>query len=254
MRLKIKDNILIYLHKILPFFLSPLGLLIIFLIVSFFFRQRFMVLISLLILLVSSNTYVGNYLFSTLEDPYKPLSMNSINESDAVVVLSGMINQVGKKENIKYEWLDPDRFFAGVKLIKNNKSKLLIFTAGQLPWTKEWRAEGDILKDKAIEFGIDKNKILVSETVKNTYEESLKILQLIPRGSSIILITSAFHMKRSKFLFEKQGFKVNPFPVDFKISNNDLTILDIIPSLSAMKKTSLFIRENIGRLYYKIIL
>ena len=245
---------MIYLHKILPFFLSPLGFIILFLIVSVFFRQRLMVLISLLILLISSNAYVGNYLFSTLEDPYKPLSMNSINESDAVVVLSGMINQVGKKENIKYEWSDPDRFFAGVKLIKNNKSKLLIFTAGQLPWTKDWRPEGDILKDKAIEFGIDKNKILVSAKVKNTYEESLKTLQLIPRGSSIILVTSAFHMKRSKFLFEKQGFRVNPFPVDFKIYNYNLTILDIIPSLSAISKTSLFIRENIGRLYYKIIL
>ena len=245
---------MIYLHKILPFFLSPLGFLILFLIMSLFFRQRLMVLISLLILLISSNAYVGNYLFSTLEGSYKPISMNSINVSDAVVVLSGMISQVGKEENIKYEWSDPDRFFAGVKLIKNNKSKLLIFTAGQLPWTKEWRPEGDILKDKAIELGIDKNKILVSETVKNTYEESLKILQLIPRGSSIILVTSAFHMKRSKFLFEKQGFKVNPFPVDFKMSNNNSTILDIIPSLGAMSKTSLFIRENIGRLYYKIIL
>ena len=245
---------MIYLHKILPFFLSPLGFIILFLIVSVFFRQRLMVLISLLILLISSNAYVGNYLFSTLEDPYKPLSMNSINESDAVVVLSGMINQVGKKENMKYEWSDPDRFFAGVKLIKNNKSKLLIFTAGQLPWTKDWRPEGDILKDKAIEFGIDKNKILVSAIVQNTYEESLSILELIPRGSSIILVTSAFHMERSKLLFEKQGFEVNPFPVDFKISNNDLTILDIIPSLGAMSKTSLFIRENIGRLYYKVIL
>ena len=245
---------MIYLHKILPFFLSPLGFIILFLIVSFFFRQRLMVLISLLILLISSNAYVGNYLFSTLEDPYKPLSMNSINESDAVVVLSGMINQVGKKENMKYEWSDPDRFFAGVKLIKNNKSKLLIFTAGQLPWTKNWRPEGDILKDKAIEFGIDKNKILVSAKVKNTYEESLKTLQLIPRDSSIILVTSAFHMKRSKFLFEKQGFRVNPFPVDFKVSNNNLTILDMIPSLDAITKTSIFIRENIGRLYYKIIL
>ena len=61
-------------------------------------------------------------------------------------------------------------------------------------------------------------------------------------------------MKRSKFLFEKQGFRVNPFPVDFKVSNNNLTILDMIPSLGAISKTSLFIRENIGRLYYKIIL
>ena len=213
-----------------------------------------MVMISLLILLISSNTYIGNYLFSTLENPYKPLSINSTIKSDAVVVLSGMINQVGKENNIKYEWLDPDRFFAGVELIKKKKSKLLIFTASQLPWTKEWRPEGDVLKEKAVAFGIDENKILVSSKVKNTYEESLSVLQLIPKGSSIILVTSAFHMNRSKLLFEKKGFIVNPFPVDFKISNKDLSILDLIPSLSAMNKTSLFIRENIGRLYYKIIL
>ena len=61
-------------------------------------------------------------------------------------------------------------------------------------------------------------------------------------------------MKRSKFLFEKQGFVVSTFPVDFKISNNNLSIIDFIPSLSAMNKTSEFIRENIGRLYYKVIL
>jgi len=245
---------LIYLHKILPFVVSPLGLIFLLLIVSFFFRQRLVVLISLLILLISSNSYVGNYLFSTLEHPYKPLSINSINKSDAIIVLSGMIHQVGTGKNIKYEWSDPDRFFAGIKLMKKNKSELLIFTAAQLPWTKGWRSEGYILKDNAVDLGIEKNKILVSAEVKNTYEESIGILELIPRGSSIILVTSAFHMERSKFLFEKQGFTVNPFPVDFKILNINLTIFDFIPSLGAMSKTSAFIRENIGRLYYKIIL
>ena len=245
---------MIYLHKIIPFFLSPLGVIFVLLIVSLFIRRRFIVFISLLILLISSNAHVGNYLYSSLEHPYKPLSINSINKSDAIVVLSGMIHQVGEGKNIKYEWGDPDRFFAGVELIKKNKSKLLVFTAGQLPWTKKWRPEGDVLKDKAIEFGVDENKILVSAKVKNTYEESMRILELIPKGSSVILVTSAFHMERSKFLFEKQGFKVNPFPVDFKMSNNNLTILDFIPSLGAMNKTSSFIRENIGRLYYRLIL
>ena len=252
--LGLKFNQLIYLHKILPFFISPLGLIIILLIISMFFRQRIVVLVSLLILLISSNVYVGNYLYATLEHPHKPLSIKSLNKSDAIVVLSGMIHKIGKEKNIKYEWGDPDRFFAGVELIKKNKSELIIFTAGQLPWTKEWRPEGDILKLKAIEFGIDKNKILVSAKVKNTYEESLSVLELIPRGSSMILVTSAFHMNRSKFLFEKQGFEVHPFPVDFKISNNNLSIIDLIPSLGAMNKTSEFIKENIGRLYYKIIL
>ena len=165
-----------------------------------------------------------------------------------------MIHQVGNLNNFKYEWVDPDRFFGGLELIKKNKSDLLIFTAGQLPWTNNWKPEGLILKDKAIEFGVIENKILITENVKNTYEESLEVLKLTPKGSSIILVTSAFHMERSKYLFEKQGFKVIPFPVDFKTSNTKLTILAILPSLEALKKTSMFIRENIGRLYYRIIL
>ena len=244
---------MIFLHKILPFFVSPLGFVLFLLFFYIFYRKNFLIFISLIILLVSTNTFVGNYLFKKLEYPYIPISIDSINKSDAIVVLSGMIHQVGNENNFKYEWGDPDRFFGGLELLKKNKSDLLIFTAGQLPWTNNWKPEGLILKDKAIEFGVIENKILITENVKNTYEESLEVLRLIPKGSSIILVTSAFHMERSKYLFEKQGFKVIPFPVDFKISNKKLTILDIIPSYEALKKTSFFIRENIGRLYYRII-
>jgi uncharacterized SAM-binding protein YcdF (DUF218 family) len=61
-------------------------------------------------------------------------------------------------------------------------------------------------------------------------------------------------MKRSKYLFEKQGLNITPFPVDFKISSSNFTFLDLIPSVSSLQKTSTFIRENIGGLYYKIIL
>ena len=244
---------MIYLHKILPFFVSPLGIVLFLLFVYIFYRKNFLILMSFIILLVSTNTFVSNYLFKKLEYPYIPISIDSINKSDAIVILSGMIHQVGHKNNFKYEWSDPDRFFGGLELLKKNKSDLLIFTAGQLPWTNNWKPEGLILKNKAIELGVVENKILITENVKNTYEESLKVLKLIPKGSSIILVTSAFHMQRSKYLFEKQGFKVNPFPVDFKTFNTKLTFLDIIPSVGALKKTSIFIRENIGRFYYKII-
>ena len=244
---------MIYLHKILPFFVSPLGFILFLLFVYIFYRKSFLIFISLIILLVTTNTFVGNYLFKKLEYPYIPISIDSINKSDAIVILSGMIHQVGHKNNFKYEWSDPDRFFGGLELLKKNKSDLLIFTAGQLPWTNNWKPEGLILKDKAIELGVVENKILITENVKNTYEESLKVLKLIPKGSSIILVTSAFHMQRSKYLFEKQGFKVNPFPVDFKTFNTKLTFVDIIPSVGALRKTSIFIRENIGRFYYKII-
>ena len=227
---------MICLHKILPFFLSPLG-----------------IFLNLLILLISSNPYVSNYLTKKLEYPYKPIPVSLIKENDAVVVLSGMIHQVGDKNYSTYEFSDPDRFFAGIELIKQKKSDKLIFTAGQLPWTENWKPEGYILKDKAISLGV-RSQILVTNNVKNTYEESIAVTKLVPSKSSIVLVTSAFHMQRSKYLFEKQGFDVTPFPVDFKSSNSKFSFLEFMPSIGALNKTSIFIRENLGRLYYKIIL
>ena len=243
-----------YLHKILPFFLSPLGVSLSLLILFFFYRKKLFVFLSLIILLISSNPLVANYLTMRLEEPYYPIPVQNIKKHDFVVVLSGMIHQVGNKNFKKYEWGDPDRFFAGIELIKNKKASNLIFTAGQLPWTENWKPEGYILKDKAVNMGIPEENIFVTDKVKNTYEESVAVLNLIPKNTSIILVTSTFHMKRSKYLFEKQGFNITPFPVDFNISSSNFTFLDLIPSVSSLQKTSTFIRENIGRLYYKIIL
>jgi uncharacterized SAM-binding protein YcdF (DUF218 family) len=244
---------MIYLHKILPFFLSPLGLSLVLLILFFIYRKKTFVFLTLLILIISSNPYVSNYLTKQLEYPYKPIPVSLIKENDAVVVLSGMIHQVGGENYSTYEFSDPDRLFAGIELINQKKSDKLIFTAGQLPWTENWKPEGYILKDKAISLGV-RSQILVTNNVENTYEESIAVTKLVPSNSSIVLVTSAFHMHRSKYIFEKQGFNVTPFPVDFRAQNRNFTVLELLPSVNALKKTSRFIRENIGRLYYKIIL
>ena len=200
---------------------------------------------------MSSNPIVGNYLMKKLENPYKPTSIDSISKADAIVVLSGIIHQVGDKNYNKYEFRDPDRFFGGIDLIRVNKSNKIIFMAGQLPWTNNWKPEGFVLKDKAVSFGVPQEKILISDIVKNTYEESLAVTKLIPKNSTIILVTSAFHMHRSKYLFEKQGFDVIPYPVDFKTYNTKTSIMNFLPSLGSLDSVSLFIRENIGRIYYK---
>jgi len=245
-------DILIYLHKILPFFISPLGIILLFLIISLFSKKRVFVFLAFLVLLVSSNPMVGNYLMKKLEYPYQPIPMSSIKENDAIVVLSGGLHQAGNKKYSTYEFNDPDRFFAGIDLIKNYKSDKLIFTAGQLPWSDNGLPEGYVLKDKAISLGVP-GVILVTEKVKNTYEESIAVTKIVPNNSSITLVTSAFHMQRSKYLFEKQGFDVMPYPVDFRSSNGKISIMSFLPKVDAFYKTSLYIRENIGRLYYNLL-
>ena len=210
--------------------------------------------LAFIVLTVSSNPIVGNYLMQKLEHPYKPIPISTLKKNDAIVVLGGMLNKVGYKNYHVYEFTDPDRFLGGIDLIKQSKADQMILMASQLPWTDNTKLEGFILKDKAVSMGVSKSKIFVSEKVKNTYEESIAVAKMIPNKSSIILVTSAYHMKRSKYIFEKQGFKVIPFPVDFKSLNVKISIMNFLPNVSAMDKTSKFIRENIGRLYYKLFL
>ena len=245
---------MIYLHKILPFFVSPLGIIFIFLFASFFFKRKSFVFLAFLVLIISTNPLVGNYFMKRLEYPYKPISIYSISKADAIVVLGGVLKKIEIEKDVSFEFSEGDRFFSSIELINKNKANKLIYMGSQLPWTDNWKPEGHILKDKAISLGVLQDKILVTEKVKNTFEESLAVKKLIPNNSSIILITSAYHMHRSKHLFDKQGFKVTPFPVDFRSSNLNITILSFLPNLNAMGMTSKFIKENIGRLYYKFFL
>ena len=247
---------MIYLHKIMPLITSPLFFALTLLVISiilrkskFFKIKNFLLFLSFLTLFLFSNPLISNKLVKYIEMPYYPLKLSEVPESDYIVVLSGMVHQV--KDNV-YEWSDPDRFFAGIKLLNANKGKKIIYTGGLLPWEKKKITEGELLKNKSLEFGIDENDILITKKVQNTYEEANAISHLIDNKSKIILVTSAFHMNRAEFLFKKQAFKVFPYPVDFKFKDNKITILDFIPSSGSLSSSSFVIREVLGRMYYRV--
>ena len=247
---------MIYLHKIIPLITSPLFLALTLLAISIFLRKSkfiklksFLIFLSFLTLFIFSNPLISNKLIEYVEMPYHPIKLSEIPQSDYIVVLSGMVHHV--KDDV-YEWSDPDRFFAGIKLLNANKGKKIIYTGGLIPWEKKKETEGELLKKKSLEFGVYENDILITKKVKNTYEEANAIFHLIDNKSKIILVTSAFHMKRAEFLFKKHALNVFPYPVDFKSKNNKITILDFIPSAGSLSRSSFVIREILGRMYYRV--
>ena len=162
-----------------------------------------------------------------------------------------IINEVGDSTYI--EWVDPDRFFGGIALFKADKVKKLVFTGGKMPWKKAKKTEGDVLKEYAISNGIPTEKIFVTKDVENTADEAVAVNELISPSKRIILVTSAFHMYRAKMLFEKQGFFVIPYKVDFKASRiNTITLMAFLPSAGNTELTETGIREIIGRLFYLV--
>ena len=173
-----------------------------------------------------------------------------IKKADAIVVLSGMLS-VHEIEGGEYvEWGDPDRFFAGIELMKASKAPNLIFTGAQMPLGESDRTEGVALADYAAAYGIPYDHIFASGLVANTADEALAVKKL-SQGNKIILVTSAFHMPRAKMLFEKEGFEVAPYRVDFKsLTADSVTFMDYLRHAGSLAKTELGMKELMGRLFY----
>ena len=110
-----------------------------------------------------------------------------------------------------------------------------------------------MLKEYAIANGIPTEKVFVTKDLENTADEAVAVKELISPSKRIILVTSAFHMYRAKRLFEKQGFEVIPYKVDYKTSGKSaINVMDFLPSAGNLEMTETGIREIIGRLYYSI--
>jgi uncharacterized SAM-binding protein YcdF (DUF218 family) len=115
------------------------------------------------------------------------------------------------------------------------------------------KTEGVVLKEHAISNGIPAEKIFVTKDVENTADEAVAVKELLSPSKKIILVTSAYHMNRAKKLFEKQGFGVNPYKVDYKTGQfKGVGIIDFLPSAENLAQAETGIREIIGRLFYLI--
>jgi uncharacterized SAM-binding protein YcdF (DUF218 family) len=244
---------MIYLHKILPIFVLPIMLVIIVILIGLIKNKKKLIYIAIGILSILSTPIFSNNFFKLVEGSEYRKPISAIDNADAIVVLSGMleINEVGDSTYV--EWGDPDRFFGGIALFKAGKAQKLVFTGGKMPWYKVKKTEGAVLKEYAISNGIPSENILVTKDVENTPEEAVAVKELISPNKRIILVTSAFHMYRAKKLFESQGFEVIPFKVDYKTAGNStVTVMDFLPSAGNLELTEIGIRETIGRLYYLI--
>jgi len=121
-----------------------------------------------------------------------------------------------------------------------------------MPWDTHKLSEGELLMQEAIKLGFSRERFLLTSDVQNTADEAKAVAKLLGPEKSIVLVTSAFHMPRSRALFEAQGLVVVPYAVDFKVSAGTTTPMDFLPEANALHRSSVAFREMLGRLYYAV--
>ena len=251
---------MLYLHRILPVLLLPTGITLLLVSLGLLLRKKVLCWAGLGVLWLASTHLVGDMAMRAAEGWQVRVPMAALPSSQAIVVLSGMLVEPPGDASLS-EWSEAvDRFEAGMALFQADKAPVLVFTGGWAPWYPAARPEGEILAERAALLGVLRSQMLVTTKVANTAEEAHAVArQLQERLSTtanvqIILVTSAFHMRRSRMLFVRAGFQVVPFPVDFRVSaGRALTVLDLLPEADSLQRTELALREWYGFLYYRLV-
>ncbi len=246
---------MLFLNKLLPIFVLPLGWVVVLLLVAVLRKKRWPALAALAVLYLCSMPLVGNRLTHWLESRYPALAIDQVEKTDAIVPLGGIFGPPAPEGYLPNLGEANERLEAGIRLWQRKKADWLVFTGGRLPWSRQAEVEGAFSRREAVARGIPAERIIVTREVGNTVDEALAVADLMrTRGwGKIALVTSAWHMPRAARLFRGAGVNFIPFPVDFQINpDSSLTLLDFLPAVAGLQRTETALREWYGILFYAV--
>ena len=246
-----------YLSKILAIALSPLLWILIVMLLAIILKKgklkRILTILAPLMLLLFTNQWLFNLSANVLEEPSTPIS--AITETvDYAIIAGGTASWYKPAGRIRFNQ-SSDRLWQAIELLKQNKVRHLVFTGGSADLKQEKRKEARFVSEYIHQLGIADSLFIIEEQSKNTHENALLTAQLFtPRGFSkrVVLVTSAFHMKRAKGCFAKQGFEVIPYACDPLTNGEPLKIHEyIVPSPQVLMHWDVLIKEWVGLFMYK---
>ncbi len=217
-----------FLSKFIWFILSPLNLLVLLLLISFFSNKlnlkvfsKFTLIFSLLFFIIIGFFPIGQLLLFKLENKYQSISKLPEN-IDGLIILGGpssagltaIYDQVNFNDG-------GERLTEAVLVIKKNKPKKIIFSGGSSKQNFK-SSHAFVAKKFFSEMGIDTKDIYFEYHSRNTYENILYSKKIInpKKYEQWIIITSAFHMLRAIKVADKLEWNLTPYPVDYRTTKN----------------------------------
>jgi uncharacterized SAM-binding protein YcdF (DUF218 family) len=117
--------------------------------------------------------------------------------------------------------------------------------------------EATVVRRILIDLGLPADRIFVETSSRDTLENARFSKVICDRQyfRKVLLVTSAYHMKRALFLFDKAGLPALPVSAGICSGNpQPLGWQDLLPRASAMGDTAKVLREHIGMVFYRLTL
>lgn len=254
----------LFLSKLLPIFIYPLGLSCLLLILAFILiwkkRSRFALIpitLTFLILFLGSSSWISNAIVESLEFQY--ITQGELPTADAIVVLGGATESALPPR----PWIEireeGDRVLYAGKLYRDKKAPRLILSGGRVDWRPSSTSEAEDMAILLETMGVPRSAMLLESRSLNTRENAVYSQEMMKteKIQKILLVTSALHMPRSMLIFKKLGIDAIPAPTDYTSalanrSTLEAAILDTLPDADQMRRTSRALKEYIGILVYRL--
>ena len=205
---------------------------------------------------IVGGTKLPAFLLSTLERPYVVEDLTAIPKCDAVVVLGGGHSHVSTG-TFEIELHDAaDRILTAAELVRLGKGDALV-TGGGGYWENEKQiSEGALLKNWLETWKAFDEPIYDLGVNRHTRDEAVNAAALAEQHGwkKIVLVTSAWHMRRSKGIFEQAGFDVVPVGADLQGTSalENMWIFYPVPHDSGFEQLAYYMHEQVGWVYYKL--
>lgn len=172
------------------------------------------------------------------------------------IVLGGFCEYDGDRKKIVFTDAG-ERLFKAIELYHKKQIDTIIISGGTGDVFSMRNPEAYYAYRYLADLGIDSTHILYETQSKNTDQNAIntkKLLDKMNHHGKILLITSAFHMKRSEGCFRKREMDIVPYPVHFIGSKGrGYYFADyFLPQSHALHRFDLISKEWIGYLAYKI--
>ena len=141
-----------------------------------------------------------------------------------VLVLGGIINAEITEARAAPAMSDGVERISELKvLLKHSPELRIVFTGGSGDPLKQQFKEAHSVPEVLKRFEIKLASVVFEDRSRNTHENAVFTYQIVrPKDDeNWVLVTSAFHMPRSVGVFRKAGWRIIPYPVDYKTTGNE---------------------------------
>jgi uncharacterized SAM-binding protein YcdF (DUF218 family) len=253
----------LFLSKILPLFVYPLGLACLLLGAALIVRrwrtwQSVLIASTFLLLWLGGNRLITMSLVRVLEWQY--VTPSALPTAEVIVVLGGATRQQSYPRPTHEVNEAGDRLLHALRLYQQGKAPHLLLSGGAAAYDSPdtLAPEAEAMADLLMTMGVPKEALWLETRSRNTYENAVESKKLLDAANiqRVILVTSAMHMPRAAAIFRKQGFDVITAPSDYLVTEADweyylrpdlsVQVFNLVPSADDLALTSQAIKEMIG--------